>query len=192
MNLDKFIFKGNQITVPNICELELNNDICIVHKIFIEFNKYALFFKILKFICTYYHSNICIINDDPCYNYNGVKIDASFYYYKHYTKNPFIINNFCLYDQKQTYDIYNYDMVYSVGSEQFKAYKTTFETYRKKKMIEFILHLQSNPDVKEIKLLTNFNVLFTDIFKDRQLLQKVNKFFKINNIINYNYVKILN
>ena len=190
MNLNNFIFDKNKITVPNICELELLNDICIVHKILIPFNKSELFFKVIHFICAHYNMNICLINDDPKYELHNLKIDSSFYYYKYYTKNPFIKNNFCMYNPKQEYDIYNYDLVYSVGDEEFQKFKKNYDKFKDEELIKLILELRQIPDIKNINLLNNFNISLKDVFKDKNILMNVSKFYKLNNILNCNYIKL--
>lgn len=190
MDLNSFVFDKNKIIVPNICELELDNDICIVNKILIAFNKYHLFFKVLNFLCKHYKINICFINDDPVYELNNTKVDASFYYYKHYTSNPFIENNFCMYNKNQSYDFYNHDLVYSAGGEEFKKFKENYEEFKNEELIKLILDLRKNPDVKGIDLLNDFNIRLKDVYHHPNILKNVSKFYKINNIINYNYIKL--
>lgn len=190
MNIDNFIFKDNIVIVPGVCKLELIYDMCIVNKILLPFNESDKFFKIIDYICNYYNIQICFINDDPDYIYNGVKITTSFYYLKYWNKNKFNKHGFCLYDKNQEYNIYSKDLIYSVGEDLLENQKKIYNFYSDKLMLDFILTVKQFKHVKDIKLINTFNIKFKELYHDNELLQNASLFFKLNNILKFAYIKL--
>lgn len=194
--MDEIIFNNNILLVQDIVRVRIVEDRCDILNIYITFenkNKVNLLFKWIDRICDNYNINLCYILEDPKININGNNIDYSLYCLINHSRNEFIKRGYCSSNIKQNYDIYNKDLVYSVGEEDYENLKIISQQICNKIILDIYLFLSEKIEVKNKNLILslNFNMILKDGIKNKKCSDSISKFLKKNDITIHKYIKLL-
>lgn len=194
--MDDIIIEKNVFTCENICRMIIINDVCEVTDIYFTFDdktKVKKLFSTLNCVCDNYNINVCYIITDPNYNLNGINISYSLYTLLYPNYNCILNNGYTPYNDKQNYDLYNKDLVYSVGHEDYNYLKSISNFLYKRNLLDFYFLVKEK--IKTIDdhlfLSLNFNMTINEVILNEKQSRDLTLFLKNNKLSIYKYIKII-
>jgi len=92
---------------------------------------------------------------------------------------------------KQNYDIYNKEFVYSIGDDVKQKFIDIYTIMCTLTLLDFVTMLQQSFDVTNLESIASIhNGLLKEILNYTIYIQKISLLFKQNSIVTYNYIKL--